>query len=92
MKKNARKKPLIDKHGEVRELTRADFRRMSPAREVEADLVAASLRRVRGRQKAPTKTPVSVRLSPEVLAHFKATGAGWQTRLDEALKLLVGSH
>lgn len=40
----------------------------------------------RGPQKSPTKKQVSLRLSPEVLAHFKATGKGWQTRIDETLK------
>jgi uncharacterized protein (DUF4415 family) len=39
----------------------------------------------RGPQKAPTKTLVSLRLSPEVIDHFKATGPGWQTRIDGAL-------
>jgi uncharacterized protein (DUF4415 family) len=39
----------------------------------------------RGPQKAPTKKLVSLRLSPEVIEHFKATGPGWQTRIDRAL-------
>ncbi len=39
----------------------------------------------RGPQKAPTKKLVSLRLSPEVIDHFKATGPGWQTRIDGAL-------
>jgi len=39
----------------------------------------------RGPQKAPTKKLVSMRLSAEVIEHFKATGPGWQTRIDEAL-------
>jgi uncharacterized protein (DUF4415 family) len=39
----------------------------------------------RGPQKAPTKKLVSLRLSPEVVEHFKATGPGWQTRIDGAL-------
>ena len=39
----------------------------------------------RGPQKAPTKTLVSLRLSPEVIDHFKATGPGWQTPIDGAL-------
>ena len=46
----------------------------------------------RGVQVAPTKQSVSVRYSPEVLAFFKAGGAGWQTRMDEALKQWVASH
>ena len=40
----------------------------------------------RGPQVAPTKRLVSVRYSPEVLSYFRAGGAGWQTRMDEALK------
>lgn len=40
----------------------------------------------RGPQKAPTKKLVSLRLSPEVIEHFKATGAGWQTRIDSTLR------
>lgn len=39
----------------------------------------------RGPQKTPTKTLVSLRLSPEVIDHFKAGGPGWQTRIDGAL-------
>jgi uncharacterized protein (DUF4415 family) len=39
----------------------------------------------RGPQKAPTKTLVSLRLSPEVIDHFKAAGRGWQTRIDSTL-------
>lgn len=39
----------------------------------------------RGPQKAPTKKLVSLRLSPEVVEHFKAGGPGWQTRIDTAL-------
>ncbi|MDR3750261.1 MAG: BrnA antitoxin family protein [Terracidiphilus sp.] len=39
----------------------------------------------RGPQKAPTKRLVSLRLSPEVIEHFKASGAGWQTRIDSTL-------
>ena len=43
----------------------------------------------RGPQVAPTKQLVSVRYSPEVLAFFKSGGAGWQSRMDEALKQWV---
>jgi uncharacterized protein (DUF4415 family) len=44
----------------------------------------------RGRQKAATKQLVSLRLSQEVLEYFKATGPGWQTRIDEVLKRAAG--
>jgi uncharacterized protein (DUF4415 family) len=43
----------------------------------------------RGPQKMPTKQLVSLRLSPEVLEHFKATGTGWQTRIDQTLKSAI---
>lgn len=42
-------------------------------------------RRTRGSGKRPRKQQVAIRLSPEVLAYFRATGPGWQTRLNEAL-------
>lgn len=40
----------------------------------------------RGPQKAPTKKLVSLRLSREVIEHFKAGGRGWQTRIDGVLR------
>ncbi len=39
----------------------------------------------RGPQKTPTKKLISLRLSPEVIKHFKASGPGWQTRIDSTL-------
>jgi uncharacterized protein (DUF4415 family) len=52
------------------------------------DLTPEILARVahRGPQKAQTKVAVSIRLSPDVLSHFKASGPGWQSRIDEALR------
>ena len=48
------------------------------------------MRALRGRPKAATtKQLVSVRYSPEVLAYFKATGEGWQTRMDGVLRQYV---
>lgn len=46
----------------------------------------------RGPQKRPTKVSVTVRYSPEVVAYFKATGDGWQTRMNEALREYVEQH
>lgn len=43
----------------------------------------------RGPQKAPTKKLVSLRLSPEVVEHFKAEGPGWQTRIDNTLRKAI---
>ena len=48
------------------------------------------LRTLRGRPKsANPKQLVSVRYSPEVLEFFKATGEGWQTRMDGVLRQYV---
>jgi uncharacterized protein (DUF4415 family) len=41
---------------------------------------------------AVTKQPISIRLSPEVLEYFKATGPGWQTRIDQVLREYVESR
>ena len=53
---------------------------------------AVAKRRTRGPNRHPTKEQVAVRYSPEVLAYFRATGAGWQTRMDEALREYVSRH
>jgi len=43
----------------------------------------------RGPQKAPTKVQTTIRLSPEVVRHFKARGRGWQSEIDAVLKAHV---
>ena len=46
-----------------------------------------------GRPKAETtKERITIRLSPEVVAKFRATGDGWQTRIDAALKDYLATH
>jgi uncharacterized protein (DUF4415 family) len=42
--------------------------------------------RKRGPQKSSKKVPVSIRLSPDVVASFRASGAGWQSRVDDILR------
>ena len=84
-------KPLIDKSGEVRELTAADMRRFRPATEILPKALLTKLN-VRGPQKAPTKERITIRLSPEVVQRFRDTGEGWQTRVDTALKEWLKSH
>ena len=85
--------PLIDTDGEVRELTAADLRRFKPADQVlPPELLKTMGIKPRGPQKAPTKQATTIRLSPDVMAAFKATGAGWQTRIDAALKDWLRTH
>ena len=60
------------------ELSEAEFKRLRP---------------VRGRPRAAVhKQPVTIRISPDVLAKFKAVGRGWQTRMDAALRDWLRTH
>ena len=62
-----------------------DFAQMRPALEVMPSAIAAAYRRQRGPQKTPTKRPVSLRLDPGVLDAYRATGKGWQARMNATL-------
>jgi len=70
------------------EWTAEDFKEARPFKEVFPELYE-SWKRTRGAQKAPTKQLVSLRLDPDVIAHFKAQGAGWQTRINKALRKVM---
>jgi len=87
-------KSLTDKDGEVRELNAEDFNRFKPLAEVNPELLSKIKRGIgeRGRQNAPKKIPISIRVSPEVVEYFRAGGKGWQSRVDEVLKEYVASH
>ena len=85
-----KRKPLTDKDGEVRELLAEDIRAMRPMAEVlPPELVKIISNRKpgqRGPQKAPTKQQVTLRLDRDVVERFRATGEGWQSRINEALR------
>lgn len=66
------------------EWTADDFAKAVPFDKAFPEL-AATIRR-RGAQKAPTKVSTTIRLSREVVDHFRTTGTGWQARIDKALK------
>lgn len=51
------------------------------------------MRALRGRPKSENrKLLVSVRYSPEVVAYFKSTGEGWQSKMDGVLRQYVARH
>lgn len=79
------REPLTDEEGEVRELTDEDLKHFKRFHEL-PEAMQARLRGVRGKQKAPTKALISLRVSRDVLGRFRATGKGWQGRMDEALR------
>ena len=70
------------------EWTDADWDRARPASEIVPHIVAED-RRTRGKQKAPVKEKVTLRLDADVLAHFRRDGKGWQTRLNDVLRKAV---
>ena len=48
--------------------------------------------KVRGRPRSPTrKVPLKLRLDPDVVKVFKATGPGWQTRINQTLRRAAGA-
>ena len=52
-----------------------------------ADLYEGTKIKTRGRPKAvTTKEPVKLRLDADVLAALRASGEGWQTRINETLR------
>jgi len=75
---------------DARELDDAWFATSRPAREVLPRLFgekrAAQMLKPRGRPplEAP-KEQINIRLSQRVLSAFRATGKGWQTRIDQML-------
>jgi uncharacterized protein (DUF4415 family) len=45
--------------------------------------------RTRGPQKMPTKVQTTIRLDPDIVAHFKQQGRGWQSRINDVLRRVV---
>jgi uncharacterized protein (DUF4415 family) len=85
-----RKTVKTRKIAENPEWKRATFAKAKPASEVLPELFGAPaarrLLKPRGRPKSGTaRTSISIRLPPDTLARWKATGPGWQTRMAEAL-------
>jgi uncharacterized protein (DUF4415 family) len=76
------------------EWTEADFARARPSAEVLPPEFMAAWRAKRGRPKGSVKPDakqqVSLRLDKDVIAHFRATGAGWQSRINAALRRELG--
>ena len=86
--RNAKKKGSASDLHEVSdnpEWSRKDFAKARPFAEALPEL-AASIRKGRGPNKAPTKKLVSIRLSGQVIEAYKAKGRNWQSRIDEDLR------
>ncbi|MCD2174766.1 BrnA antitoxin family protein [Rhizobium sp. C4] len=75
------------------ELTDEQISNLRPFREVFPDLAASIDRELARRGRPPVENPrrqVSIRLDPDVLAHYKSTGKGWQSRINDALRKAAG--
>lgn len=79
--------------GDNPEWTRERIKSAVPFSGLPPDLqrVLRGIQGKRGPQKAPTKVPISIRLSPDVAEGLRATGEGWQHRADEALRSWLAS-
>ena len=79
------------------EWTTEQIARARPASEMLPQIfgaqVAQEMLEPRGRPRAThPKERINIRLSHEVVTHFKSSGDGWQTRIDSALKDWVRTH
>ena len=68
------------------EWTQEDFARAKPMSEAMPELHATILEAIGKRGPARTKTPVSIRLDDDILEKLRASGPGWQSRVNEALR------
>jgi uncharacterized protein (DUF4415 family) len=74
--------------------TKATFSHARKARDVLPEIfgkqAAAKMLKPRGRPKTGNaRTSISLRLPPDTLARWKATGPGWQTRMAETLRKAI---
>lgn len=79
---------LADIDDDNPEWAEADFARARPISEF-PELAAAFAKAKAGRPKGSNKEQVALRIDKNVLANFRATGPGWQTRINEALRHAV---
>jgi uncharacterized protein (DUF4415 family) len=79
------------------EWTALDFGKARPASEVLPQIfgeqAVKEMLRPRGRPRVQfPKERINIRLSHEVIEHFKSAGEGWQTRIDTALRQFIAEH
>ena len=83
----ARIQKLIASDPDAPEATDAQIAEAKPFAEAFPDLAKKMRKNVGGRPRsANPKVPVSIRLDQDVLAKLKASGPGWQSRVNEMLR------
>ena len=85
---------LTDEDGEVRELEAEDFEHFRPTHEAFPEVVEAfeRARGQRGAQKEHVKDRIGLRLDHTIVEHFRATGPGWQSRINDVLAEHIKKH
>lgn len=87
----ARIQRMIASDPDAPEATDEQLAQAKPFTEVFPALADTMRKNKGGRPKAENpKVPVSLRLDADVLEKFKATGPGWQSRMNAALRKAVG--
>lgn len=84
MRKNA-----VRADAENPEWTASEVRQARPLMDALPKKTVAAVRRYRGQrgpQKSPTKELISVRIDRDIVAAYRASGPGWQTRMNDALR------
>ena len=77
------------------EWTEEDFKRARPISDFPELLEAINNARARGQrgaQKDPVKDRIGLRLDHNIVEHFRATGPGWQSRINDVLAEHVKKH
>lgn len=83
----ARIQKMIASDPDSPELTDDQIAKAKPFAEAFPEVAQKMRKNVGGRPKsASPKVPVSIRLDQDVVTKFKATGPGWQSRINEVLR------
>lgn len=86
------RKSLTDKNGNVRGMTKSDMAGFAATSDVLGGSAINQLKKLRGqrgKQKNPTKESVTLRLDRDVIDWFKRNGAGYQGRINKALRMFM---
>jgi uncharacterized protein (DUF4415 family) len=95
------KRPLTDKEEtEIQQMIASDpdapeatdeqLAQARPFAEAFPDLME-SIKRSRGRPAVDSpREQISIRLDPDIIKHYKATGKGWQSRMNDDLRKVAG--
>jgi uncharacterized protein (DUF4415 family) len=71
--------------------SRAEMQAKLAVRKAAKALLPARARGERGPQKVPTKVAVALRLDRDIVERLRASGEGWQTRVNDLLRAAISA-